>query len=267
MKQRRWWSDAIWWLLPIATGLLFFAVWAAFKAAWGFPKFFLPYPWEVAAAGWEARGRLLQAAGSTMSGAVIGFLASALVGGLIGILLASSRWIRAAFYPHVLIVQMFPVVVLAPLFVLWFHAGIQSVSAIAFVIGFFPVVANATQGLVSTDQNMVDLFQTTGASFLQEFVFLRIPFALPYYLTGLRISASLAMIGAITGELFAGSASGGTGGLGFMVIVYHSQLRTAEVLATGFIACVCGFLFVGTVSFLSSRLLRNWHESQLKLER
>ncbi len=249
------------WLLPFVTGLLFLVLWAAWKSAWDFPRFYLPYPWEVAEAGWAERARLLRAAGSTLSGAVIGFLAAACAGGVIGILLASSRWMRAAFYPHVLIVQMFPIVVLAPLFVLWFRAGIHSVSAITFVIGFFPVVANATQGLISTDRNMVDLFHSTGASFMQELFLLRIPFALPYYLTGLRISASLAMIGAITGELFAGSAAGGTGGLGFMVIVYHSQLRTAEVLATGFVACVCGFVFVGGVTVLNHLLLRRWHES------
>ncbi|HEX9784653.1 MAG TPA: ABC transporter permease subunit [Opitutaceae bacterium] len=252
---------ALLWLLPLVTGVLFLAIWALVKMAWAFPKFFLPFPWEVAAAGWEEREQLLRAAASTMSAAVIGFLGAATAGGAIAIVLASSRWMRVAFYPHVLIVQMFPIVVLAPLFVLWFRAGIHSVSAITFAIGFFPVVANATQGLISTDRNMVDLFHSAGASFLQEFILLRIPHALPYYLTGLRISASLAMIGAITGELFAGSAAGGTGGLGFMVIVYHSQLRTAEVLATGFVACLCGFVFVGTVTALNHFTLRRWHES------
>ncbi len=249
------------WLLPLFTGMLFLVAWAVIKHLQGFPRFFLPYPWEVAEAGWAERTRLVRAAASTMAGAGIGFVAAALAGGLVAIVLASSRWMRAAFYPHVLIVQMIPVVVLAPLFVLWFRAGIHSVSAITFVIGFFPVVANGTQGLISTDRNMLDFFHTAGASFLQEFVLLRIPHALPYYLTGLRISASLAMIGAITGEVFAGSAAGGTGGLGFMVIIYHSQLRTAEVLATGFAASVCGFIFVGAVHLLNWLLLRRWHES------
>lgn len=255
------WAALLLWLLPLASGLLFLVAWAVLKHAQGFPKFFLPYPWEVAAAGWGERGRLIEAAASTLSAAVIGFAGAAVAGGAIAIVLASSRWVRATFYPHVLIVQMIPIVVLAPLFVLWFRAGIHSVSAITFAIGFFPVVANATQGLISTDRGMVELFQSTGAGFIREFIFLRVPFALPYYLTGLRISASLAMIGAVTGELFAGSAAGGTGGLGFMVIVYHAQLRTAEVLATGFTACLCGFVFVGAVHGLNWLLLRQWHDS------
>ena len=255
------------WLLPLATGLLFLVLWAALKKAFGLPSYFLPSPLEVARAGWTERDILMRAAGSTISGAVIGFLGSAVAGGAIAIFLAASRWLRTAFYPHVLIVQMFPVIILAPLFVLWFRAGLHSVSAITFVIGFFPVVANATQGLVSTDRNMVELFKMADASFVQEFFLLRVPFALPYYLTGLRISASLAMIGAISGELFAGNSSGGTGGLGFMVIIFNSQLKTAEVLATGFTACLCGFLFVGAVQALNWFLLRSWHESVERRER
>ncbi len=255
------------WFLPVVTGFLFLAAWALVKHAGAFPKYFLPSPWEVALAGWGERVRLLSAAGSTLTGAIIGFVAAAVAGAGIAVLLASSRWMRAAFYPHVLIVQMFPVIILAPLFVLWFRAGIHSVSAITFVIAFFPVVANATQGLISTDRNLVELFKVNGAGFVREFLLLRAPFALPYYLTGLRISASLAMIGAIAGELFAGSAAGGTGGLGFLVIVYNAQLRTAEVLATGFVACLCGFLFVGTVLGLNRLLLRSWHDSVERTDR
>ncbi|RME70906.1 MAG: ABC transporter permease [Verrucomicrobia bacterium] len=255
------WRGAWHWLLPLATGVLFVAVWGAATAVFRFPSYYLPSPLEVAEAAWAERATLVRAAGSTVSGAVIGFLCAAVAGGLLAMFLASSRWLRTAFYPHVLIVQMFPVIILAPLFVLWFGAGLHSVSAITFVIGFFPVVANATQGLISTDRNMVELFRMSGAGFWQEFWLLRVPYALPYYITGLRISASLAMIGAISGELFAGSAAGGTGGLGFMVIIYNSQLRTAEVLATGFTACLCGFLFVGAVQVVGWVLLRKWHES------
>ena len=132
---------------------------------------------------------------------------------------------------------------------------------IAFLIGFFPVVANATQGLISTDANMVDLFRMANAGRLQEMFLLRVPYALPHYLTGLRIAASLAMIGAIAGEFFAGNSAGGTGGLGFMVIIYFAQLKTAALFATGFMACFCGFIFVSAVVGLNWLLLRKWHDS------
>ena len=99
------------------------------------------------------------------------------------------------------------------------------------------------------------------ASRLQEMVLLRIPHALPDTLTGLRIAASLAMIGAIAGEFFAGNSAGGTGGLGFMVIIYCALMMTAALVATGCVACLCGFVFVSAVVLLNWMLLRKWHDS------
>jgi NitT/TauT family transport system permease protein len=249
------------WLLPALTGLLFLVVWTAVKHGFDQPDYKLPTPWRIAQAAWEERALLGPAVLTTMSGAVLGFVSAAIAGAAIAIVLASSKWIRTAFYPHVLIVQMIPVIVLAPLFFLWIGSGTQSVALVTFLISFFPVVANTTQGLISTDRNLVDLFKMSGASLFQEFFLLRIPYALPYYLTGLRIAASLAMIGAITGELFLGSAAGGSGGLGFLVVVYFGQVLTPAVLAAGFLACLCGFIFVGSVQLLSWLLLRKWHES------
>lgn len=254
-------SGGLKWLLPLLTGFLFLGVWTAVKHGFGQPDYMLPSPARIAEALWEERALLGPAMLATMAGAVLGFLSAALAGAGIAVLLASSKWIRTAFYPHVLIVQMIPVIVLAPLFFMWFGSGILPVGFVTFLISFFPVVANTTQGLISTDRNLVDLFKMSGASLKQEFFLLRIPYALPYYMTGLRIAASLAMIGAITGELFLGSSAGGSGGLGFLVRVYFGQVLTAAVLAAGFLACICGFLFVGSVQILNWLLLRRWHES------
>jgi NitT/TauT family transport system permease protein len=114
------------------------------------------------------------------------------------------------------------------------------------------------------DKNMVDLFRMINASRVQEVVKLRLPHALPYFLTGLRIAGSIAMIGGITGDLFAGNASGGVGGLGFMVLVYNAQLKIPELWAAGFSACLCGFLFVSVVLGLNYLLLHKWHDSIVK---
>jgi NitT/TauT family transport system permease protein len=156
---------------------------------------------------------------------------------------------------------MIPVVVLAPVLVIWLGPGLPSVTAVTFLIGFFPIVANTTQGLISTEQNMVDLFRMCNATKTQEILLLRVPFALPYFLTGLRIAGSLAMIGAIAGEFFAGSSAGGTGGLGFMVIIYNAQLKIPALFATGLTACLGGFLFVSLVLWLNWLLLHQWHDS------
>jgi NitT/TauT family transport system permease protein len=255
------------WLLPVITGGLIIAIWYAVRIIGEIEPYVLPTPGEILMAAIEERSLLLSAALTTMKGAVLGFFSAAVIGLGLALVLAYSRSVRFALYPHILVVQMFPVIVLAPIFVLWVGPGLPSVARIAFLISFFPVVANATQGLISTEANMVDLFRMANASRLQEIFLLRVPYALPYYLTGLRIAASLAMIGAIAGEFFAGNSAGGTGGLGFMVIIYFAQLKTAALFATGFVACLCGFLFVSGVLGLNWLLLRRWHDSFERADR
>jgi NitT/TauT family transport system permease protein len=164
------------------------------------------------------------------------------------------------------VLQMTPVVVLAPIFVLWLGQGLPSITAITFMIGFFPVVANTTMGLISTDPNLINLFKMCNASRFQEIFLLRVPYSMPYFLTGLKIAGTLAPIGAITGDVFAGSATSGGGGIGFMTIVYNSQLKIDALYATAFTACILGFIFVGAVNLLHWYLLKNWHESMIGKE-
>lgn len=248
-------------VLPILSGVLIVAIWYGVRVIGDIEPYVLPTPGEILRAALAERAILSSAAVTTMQGALLGFLAAAVLGFVLALVLAFSRSVRFALYPHVLIVQMFPVIVLAPIFVLWVGPGLPSVARIAFLISFFPVVANATQGLVSTDANSVDLFRMANASRLQEMFMLRVPHALPDTLIGLRIAASLAMIGAIAGEFFAGNSAGGTGGLGFMVIIYFAQMKTAALFATGFVACLCGFVFVSAVILLNWLLLHRWHDS------
>ncbi len=248
------------WALPVITGIIVIGIWYAIKWANDLPHYLLPSPAEIIEAGYAEKYTLLNAAKETIVGAVIGFLSAAVIGFTLALILSSSPWIKASLYPWVLFIQMIPVIVMVPIFVLWLGPGLPSVAIITFMISFFPIVANTTQGLISTDRYMVDLFTMYRATKWHEMFLLRVPFALPYYLTGLKIAATLAVIGALTGEIFAGSASG-TGGLGFMVVVYNSQLKIPELFATAIVACGLGFVFVSLVLILSWYLLRHWHES------
>jgi len=133
--------------------------------------------------------------------------------------------------------------------------------AITFLIGFFPVVANTAFGLMSTDKSSLELFTMLGATRWQTMRYLRIPSAFPYYLAGLRIAATLAPIGAIMGEVFAGTPSANVTGLGFRIYIYHSRSQVPELFAAALCACVLGFLFVGAVKFLNWLLLHKWHDS------
>jgi NitT/TauT family transport system permease protein len=160
-----------------------------------------------------------------------------------------------------MILQLTPIIVIAPILILWAGAGIVSVTIITFLICFFPLVVNTTQGLISTDRNLVDLFRMCRASRWQEIFLLRAPGALPYFFTGLRIAATLAPIGAIVGDFYAGNSAGGQGGLGFLTIIYSSQFKIAALFATAVSSCALGFLFAGGVVALSWLCLHRWHDS------
>lgn len=248
------------WGPPVLAGFLLVLVWDIVVRLCEIPKWFFPAPMDVFQAAVREHKSLGRAILDTLLGASSGFFA-AIVGGVgTAMLLASSRWLRSALFPWVTFMSMIPVVATSALFVLWLGAGWPSVTAITFVIGFFPIVASTTQGLLSTDRNQAELFRLYRATALQQMFLLKVPAALPYFFTGLQIAASLAIIGAITGELFAGSAAG-TGGLGFLIIVFKSQLKTPELMATAFAACLFGFVFVGGVSLVRWVCLRQWHES------
>jgi len=180
--------------------------------------------------------------------------------------LALSLRIKESLYPFVLILQMTPVIILAPIFVLWLGQGLPSIVAITFMICFFPIVANTTMGFMSVERNLRELFVMCNATRGQEIRYLRVPAAMPYFLTGMKIAGTLAPIGAITGDFLAGSAQNGVGGLGFMTITYFSQLKTPALFATGMVACLLGFLFVLGVNGLHWLLLHQWHDSMVRKE-
>lgn len=270
------------WLMPLLSGVLIFLMWYGIGQYMVFDKMatdalseaeaenvrriMLPYPheiWNALAAEQEA---LWLATKSTFAAAITGFIFSVTVGYLIAMLLASSVLIKRALYPWVLVLQMTPVVILAPIFVIWLGQGLPSITAVTFMIGFFPVVANTTMGLVSTDKQLIDLFTICNASKAQEILLLRVPYSMPYFLTGLKIAGTLAPIGAIAGDIFVGSSSTGAAGLGFMTIVFNSQLKIPALFATALVACILGFIFVGCVNLIHWFALRNWHDSMVKKE-
>jgi NitT/TauT family transport system permease protein len=253
-------------LLPAATAAALIVLWYVLKAVFQVPSFVLPAPHEILVAAWDERSFLWSAALVTVRGALLGFSAAVGVGFLLAMALGFSPRIKASLYPLILVLQMMPVTILAPIFVLWLGQGLPSIVAITFMIGFFPVVANTTMGFISVDRNLRELFVVCNATRAQEARYLRIPGAMPYFLTGMKIAGTLAPIGAIVGDFLAGSAQGGVGGIGYMTITYFSQLKTPALFATGLVACLMGFVFVGGVNWLHWRLLHLWHDSMVKKE-
>jgi NitT/TauT family transport system permease protein len=251
--------------LPAFSTVGLIALWYLFRYVMPEEQhFLLPAPHQIAQA-FVAKGPDLWAAAlNTGRGALFGFSAAVVLSFVLALFLSLSPRIRASFYPHLMVLQMTPIIILAPILILWVGAGMKSVTIITFLICFFPMVVNTTQGLVSTDANLVDFFRMCNASKAQEIRLLRVPAALPYFFTGLRIAATLAPIGAIVGDLYAGNAAGGQGGLGYLTIVYSSQFQMSALFATAIVSCLLGFVFVGVVLSFSWWALHKWHESYRK---
>jgi NitT/TauT family transport system permease protein len=251
-----------------ATVLNALAVLAALVAIWQLivwvfhvPTFMLPAPWAVVRALGARLPSLLNSLAITAEESAGGLVASVAVGVLVALLFAQSRWVRKMLLPYTLLLQTVPIIAIAPLILMWMGAGIPAVTLVAFIISLAPIIANTTQGLISVDENLVHLFLMHNASRSQLLFKLRLPHAVPGLFVGIRIASGLAVIGAITGELYAGSSQVGEGGLGYSILYASSHLQTAYLFALVLATTVLGFSFLFLVMFLEWYFLHRWHES------
>jgi len=250
---------------PVIALLVFLVLWQASVAVFNVPPYILPGPLHVASGAWDARDTLLAGLAFTMQRALIGFVLSGVIGIISAVVLAQSRIMYRALYPYAVLLQTIPIITISPIIIIVLGTGDPSIVAIAFIVAVFPVISNTTLGLTSVDHNLINLFQMYNATPWQQLLRLRLPFALPYILAGLRISSGLAVIGAILGEYFAGT--GGTdGGLGYIIQVSMNRMLIDELVAVALLSALLGiavFTAVGIVSYLT---LHRWHESSVRRE-
>jgi NitT/TauT family transport system permease protein len=218
----------------------------------------LPRPSAVWTAATSEAGVLLASLAATGGAVLLGLLLSSTIGVAAAVALAASPWVQRAFYPYAIFFQIVPIVAIAPLLVIWFGYGPRAVIAAAAVVSVFPVIANTLAGLLSVDPSLADLFRLHGATRVATLWKLRLPWALPQLLTGLRIAAGLAVIGAIVGEFVGG------GGLGIVVLAAMRQQRTDLVFAAIGYASLLGLALFGAVGLASRLALRHWHASEAK---
>jgi NitT/TauT family transport system permease protein len=222
--------------------------------------YILPPPSDVLAVMWRRQDRLFAALLTTATAALAGFAISVLMGVVLAVILSTSRLIRLALYPYTVFFQTVPIVAIAPLLVIWFDFGLLPVAASAFVASVFPVIANTLSGFLSVEPQQRDLFRLYGASRWATLVKLSFPAALPNIITGLRIAAGLAVIGAIVGEFVAGALVGG--GLGVMVMEAKKQGNVDVIFAAVLFASMLGLAMFGAINILGYLLLRRWHASE-----
>lgn len=244
---------------PVVVFGLVVLLWQLGTALYGIPEYLLPGPAAVWTAAHTRGLELVYATLLTGAGALAGFFASLVGGVLVALLFSQSRLIERSLYPYAIFLQTVPIVAIAPLIILWFGNGFQSVVLIAFIVSVFPIITNTTEGLTSVDRSLTDLFRLYGASRAQVMWRLRLPHAIPSLLVGARVASGLSVIGAIIGEFFAGY-SATHHGLGYMIILTSGQLKTAALFAAILASTVLGLTIFGGVGLVSNRLLSRWQD-------
>jgi NitT/TauT family transport system permease protein len=252
-------------VVPLGMFCLAILAWHLYVTINEVPHYILPSPVLVAQALWNDWGTLAPALFVTIKITFTALLL-ALVGGVgLAILLVQSRWIELALFPFAVILQVTPIVAIAPLLLIYASDTQTALLICAFLVAFFPILSNMVQGLKSVDHNLINLFELYGASRWQTLIHLKIPASLPYFMAGLRIGGGLALIAAVVAEFAAGSAGAGSG-LAFRLLESQYRLNIPRLFAALVLLTATGVAIFALTSFISWLSLRRWHESAIRRE-
>ena len=251
--------------LPILVLTMVVLAWDLVVRAFTIPPYVLPGPGLVFATLIADSGLLWHSLLVTLAITFEGFLLAALGGIALAIAFSQWRLVEYSFYPYAVILQVTPVVAIAPLLLIYLPQPL-AVLACAWIVAFFPVLANTTLGLNSVDHNLIALFDLYQASRWQVLRNLKLPAALPQMLTGLRIVGGLSLIGAVVAEIAAGSAGAGSG-LAYRIAESGYRLNIPRMFAALLLLSLAGVAIFLALSVCSHFALRRWHESAVKRER
>ncbi|SJZ31953.1 NitT/TauT family transport system permease protein [Enhydrobacter aerosaccus] len=247
---------------PLVLGLLVLGLWEEAVRALAVPPYILPGPILIArtlVADWSTLAPSLWV---TLSITLAALGAAVVVGGVLAVLFSLSRWVELSLFPYAVVLQVTPVVAIAPLIIVWANDVDLSLLICAWLVAFFPILSNTILGLRSVDRNLLSLFELYGAGRWRTLVYLRLPAALPYFLGGLRISGGLALIGAVVAEFVAGTG-GNASGLAWRILEAGYQLKVPRMFAALALISATGIAIFLVLTLLSHLLLRRWHESAL----
>jgi NitT/TauT family transport system permease protein len=252
-------------LAPIAIGIVALAGWETIVRVKDIPHYVLPGPLligQTLIADWPTLSTSLWV---TLRITFAALVAAVTVGVTLAILFTQSKWLEKSLFPYAVVLQVTPVVAIAPLIIIWIGDINLSLLICAWIVAFFPILSNTILGLNSADHNLVDLFRLYGASRWQTLRYLRLPAALPYFLGGLKISGGLALIGAVVAEFVAGTG-GNASGLAYRILESSYNLKIPRMFAALFLISSAGISIFLLTSWISHRLLHRWHESAIRRE-
>ncbi|WP_425349718.1 ABC transporter permease [Pseudorhodoplanes sinuspersici] len=250
---------------PAIAGLALIALWEGFCRAHQIPSYLFPAPSAIAESLVTDAPSLLRALWVTMRVSLIAFALATILGTLIAFAFVQSKVIERAFLPYAVVLQVTPIVAIAPLIIILVKDTQIALVICATIIAIFPIIANTILGLRSVDHGLTNLFTLNKANRLQTLVRLRIPSALPYFFGGLRISSGLALIGAVVAEFVAGTG-GRSAGLAYEILQAGFQLAIPRMFAALFLITVAGIVLFVAMASLSRLALGEWHESEVAPE-
>ena len=248
---------------PLLLALLFFAAWEAVVSLSDSRnlQYILPQPTHIFAEAVKHWDALRGASWNSALMALSGFSLSLVTGCLIAFVMSQAKWVERSAYPYAIFLQTVPIVAVAPIIILWFEAGRQSVIVISFVISLFPIITSTTTGLTHIPREWDELFTVYDANWWQRLIKLRIPTAVPFMMNGARISAGLSVVGAIVGEYFTGLSTGGGDdfGLAYLLMSTQADANYSYLFATTFAAAIMGLCIFGCVNGISKWIMTAGH--------
>lgn len=253
-------SAARWWA-PTLTVLLFVLGWDAAVRLWEIPPYLLPGPGLVLQTLWENLGSLMVSWWVTLRVTLLALLLACLGGAGLAALFALSPWLEWSLTPFAVVLQVTPIIAVAPLIMILTDSATATVLICAFIVAFFPLLANTLTGLRSADAGLRELFRLYGATRWQTLRWLLLPTALPYFLSGLKVAGGLALIGAVVAEFTAGAAGRNTG-LASRILEAAFRTEIPRMFAALLLVSLTGVAIHLLLSWLTNRLLRHWHDSE-----
>jgi NitT/TauT family transport system permease protein len=248
-------TDKLYQLAPGLFGLLALVLWEAVVRIFDVPVYLVPGPIAVLTAFFQDPRGLLLSLAATLAVTFAALVASAVLGGAMAVAMSASRLAQAAIQPWAVILQVTPIVAIAPLIIVWVGDPFASLVVCAMIVAFFPVFANTAEGLASAPAELSDLFRLYGGSRWRTLTLLRLPAALPYFLTGLRISGGLALVGAVVAEFVAGSG-GFASGLAYRIMEAGYRLEIPRMFAALVLLSLSGIAINSGLGWFARYLLR-----------
>jgi NitT/TauT family transport system permease protein len=253
-------------LAPIALAVVLLGAWQFAVMVYEVPAYIVPSPIRIGQTMVEDRALLLGSLWVTTQIALTALAIAVLAGVAVALVFAQSRIIEASLLPYAILLQVTPIVAIAPLIIIWVKDTHVALVLCAVVVAIFPVISSTSVGLRSVDPGLADLFRMSRATRLQTLLRLRIPSALPYFFAGLRVASGLALIGAVVAEFVAGTGGQGAG-LAYQILMAGIQLNVPRLFAALVLITLAGIVLYLAVGLLAHLVLAHWHESELASER